>query len=70
MTTDNPARVRLSGCGQVVIGLVCPCGCSIYERELSVEELTAFLDALHVEIAMAERVEQLRLPWIHEEGQA
>jgi hypothetical protein len=65
---QSPAYAHVSSCGRVVIGLVAPCGCCRYERELTTAELRDFVVELEAQVKIAQRVQQLPLPWIHEEG--
>ena len=66
---QSPAYARVSSPrGRIVIGLVGPCGCCRFERELTFDELREFTNQLEAEIKIARRVQQLPLPWIHDEG--
>jgi hypothetical protein len=67
---QSPAYAHVSSRGRVVIGLVAPCGCCRYERELTAAELRHFVAELEAQVTIAKRVQQLPLPWIHNEGNA
>jgi hypothetical protein len=62
--------VGLNSLGRVVIGVTAPCGCCRFAHELSFDELVQFNNALAAAIAISQRVRQLPLPCIHDEGQA
>jgi hypothetical protein len=66
---SRPAiHIGLNAYGRIVIGITA--GCCQIERELSEAEATAFADMLAAQRETSRRVQQLQLPWIHDEGQA
>lgn len=62
--------VSLNSSGRVVLGITAPCGCCEINARLTDAEAQGVLESLTALIAVSQQVQQLPLPWIHDEGQA